>query len=171
MSSERTAKLAQTNLWDALIALRDTQREQRRDGIQVVKGSQLPVENNPLGLIQWYLHPAITDTVLSTHIFYRQELPPGSRSGRLRSQGGQVMFILEGRGRTLIDGVAHPWEGGDVLNLPLKRDGIVVQHMNDDPEKPARFLAAEVNLSGCIGVDRGAGFELLEASPDYEKKK
>jgi len=71
MNSERTNKLAQMNLWDALIALRDSQRGQRRDGIQVVKGSELPVENNPLGLIQWYLHPAITDTVLSTHIFYR----------------------------------------------------------------------------------------------------
>jgi gentisate 1,2-dioxygenase len=155
------------SLWDALISLRDEQRSQRANGLQVVKGSELPLESNPLGLIQWYLHPTKRDTVLSTHIFYRQEIPPDSRSGKLHCQGGQVMFILEGKGRTVIDGVEHRWEAGDVLNLPLKRDGIVIQHFNADATKRALFLSTEVNLTGCVGVDRGSGFELLEPSPDY----
>ena len=131
--SERTAKLAETNFWNDLMARRDQQRKQRESAVQVVRLAELPQESNPQGLMRWYLHPAITDTILSTLMIYQQEIPPGGRSGRLKFQGGQIMFIVAGRGYTMIDGVKHHWEADDVLNLPLKRDGIVVQHFNEDP--------------------------------------
>jgi len=169
MSSERTAKLASVNYWDDLFALRDRQRERRKSAIQVVKLSELPQENNRQGLMRWYLHPAIKDTVLTTMVFFEQEIPPGSRSGRFKFQGGQVMLILEGKGHTLIDGVKHSWEAGDVVNLPIRLEGIVVQHFNDDPDKPAKFLAAEPNWYECTSVDRGSGFEQMENSPDYTR--
>ncbi len=168
MTSERTQKLAATNYWNELMGLRDRQREARKTAVQVVRLSELPLETNPQGLMRWYLHPAITDTILSTLAIYRQELPPGSRSGRLKFQGGQVMFIVAGRGHTTLDGVKHAWEAGDVLNLPTRRDGIIVQHFNDDPAAPAAFLAVEPNLFAATSVDRGCGFELMEPSPDYQ---
>jgi len=168
MTSERMAKLAKVNHWNELLALRDTQREQRKTAVQVVRLSELPVENNQQGLMRWYMHPSITDTVLSTLAIYRQDIPPGSRSGRLKFQGGQILFIVEGRGYTMLDGVKHAWEAGDVVNLPCKRDGIVVQHFNDDPTKPAAFLAVEPNLFAATGVDRGCGFHQLE-SLDYKR--
>src|ERR1700758_5649177 len=104
VTSERTAKLAQANFWDELLALRDRQREARKTAVQVVRLAELPLESNQQGLMRWYLHPAITDTVLSTLAIYRQEIPPGSRSGRLKFQGGQVMLVVEGKGHTLLDG-------------------------------------------------------------------
>jgi hypothetical protein len=165
--SERTAKLAEINHWDALIALRDRQRELRKSAVQVVRLAELPLETNAQGLMRWYLHPAILDTVLSTLTIYRQEIRPRSRSGRLKFQGGQVIFIAAGRGYTLLDGVRHAWEAGDILNLPLRRDGIVVQHFNDDPAATAALLAVEPNLFAATSVDRGCGLEQLEPSPDY----
>src|SRR5437763_10190217 len=108
--SERTAKLAEMNLWNELLALRDRQRESRKTAVQVVRLGELPLENNQQGLMRWYLHPAILDTMLSTLMIYRQEIPPGSRSGRLKFQGGQVLLIIEGKGHTLLDGVKHAWE-------------------------------------------------------------
>jgi hypothetical protein len=169
MTSERTPKLAKVNYWDELLALRDKQREQRKTAVQVVRLSELPLENNEQGLMRWYLHPSITDTVLSTLTIYRQDIPAGGRSGRLKFQGGQILFIVEGRGHTILDGVKHAWEAGDVLNLPCKRDGIVVQHFNDDPAKSAAFLAVEPNLFAATGVDRGCGFHQLEQSSDYRR--
>ena len=159
--------MAKTNHWDELLALRDKQREQFRSGIQVIKEAELPLENNQQGLMRWYLHPSITDTVLSTLAIYRQQIPPGSRSGRLKFQGGQVMMITEGRGYTVIDGVKHPWKAGDVLNLPLRADGIIVQHFNADPNNPAKFVAVEPNWVEGVTVDRGCGFEQLEEAPEY----
>jgi len=35
---------------------------------------------------------------------------------------------------------------GDVVNLPCKRDGIVVQHFNDDSEKAAIFMRGAQSL-------------------------
>src|SRR3954463_6335193 len=120
MASDRKAKLAEGNHWDDLLAIRDRQREQYRDGIQIIKESELPLESNRQGLMRWYLHPAIKDTVLSVFMFFQQEIPPGSRTGRLNLQGGQVIIILEGKGYTMLDGVKHHWQAGDVLNLPLR---------------------------------------------------
>ena len=169
MTSERTAKLAAFNGWNELLAMRDRQREARKTAVQVVRLSELPLENNQHGLMRWYLHPAIVDTVLSTLSIYRQEIPPGSRSGRLKFQGGQILFIVEGRGHTMLDGVKHAWEAGDVVNLPCKRDGIVVQHFNDDPATTAVFMAVEPNLFAATSVDRGCGFHQLEQSPDFRR--
>lgn len=168
MANERKEKHSRTDYWQELFALRDRQRAQRKNGLQVIKERDLPLERNSQGLMRWYLHPEITDTVLSTLLFFQQEIPPGSRSGRLKFQGGQVMLILEGKGYTLIDGVKHSWEAGDVVNLPLRSDGIIIQHFNADPEVTAKFVAAEPNMFSCTGVDRGCGFEQLEDSPDFK---
>jgi len=78
VTSERTAKLASHNFWNELIVLRDRQREQRKSAVQVVRLSELPLENNEQGLMRWYLHPSIIDTVLSTLSIYRQEIPPAA---------------------------------------------------------------------------------------------
>ena len=169
MSEERKQRLAATNFWDELLKMRDEQRARRKTALMVIKGKDLPQEINRQGLMRWYMHPAITDTILMTHIFFEQEIPPGSRSGMLKFQGEQVIYILEGKGYTLIDGVKHRWEAGDVLNLPLRKHGITVQHFNEDPDKPAKFVAAEPNLYACTSVDRGSGFEQIEDAPEYRR--
>ncbi len=171
METARTQRLAQTNFWDELLKMRDEQRANMKDAVQVVRGDELPQEVNPQGLMRWYLHPAIKDTVLQTFVFYEQEIPPGSRTGRLRFQGGQVVIILEGSGYTMLDGVKHSWSKDDVLNLPIRGPGIIVQHFNDDPNRPAKFIAVEANWLACTTVDRGSGFEQLEDAPEYTRAK
>ncbi len=158
------------NLWDELMALRDEQRVERSNGIQVVRRKDLPAELNSHGVMRWYMHPFIKDIVLSTLAIHEQEIPPGSRSGRLRFQGGQIIFVVEGAGYTTIDGVKYPWKARDVVNLPLKRDGIIVQHFNSDEKITARILVVEPNLYAATSVDRGCGFEQLEASPDFTNR-
>ena len=64
----------------------------------------------------------------------------------------------------------YPWKARDVVNLPLKRDGIIVQHFNSDEKITARILVVEPNLYAATSVDRGCGFEQLEASPDFTNR-
>ena len=161
----RTESLAQRNLFAELLALRDQQREQRQDAVWLIKGNALPWEDNPLGQMRWYLHPTLDDTAIHTLMLYVQEIPPGGRTGRLQFQGGQVIYVWAGRGHTRLDGVRHPWEAGDLINLPLRTEGITVQHFNDDPDAPVRLICAEPNLAHSLGVDRGVGFEVLENAP------
>jgi hypothetical protein len=171
MEENRTARLEKTNFWDELLRMRDEQRAERSTAVQIVRAAELPQELNRQGLMRWYLHPAIRDTVLTTLLFFEQEIPPGSKSGTYLFQGEQVIYILEGRGYTSIDGVKHRWEAGDVLNLPVRKEGIVVQHVNDDPSQTAKFVAAEPNFFACTGIDRGSGFEQIDEAPEYRHRQ
>ena len=154
-------------LMEELFRLRDRQRDLRKKARWIVKGGDLPWENNSQGIMKWYMHPVMEDIVIQTYLFYMQEIPPGSRSGKQLHQGNQVIQILEGKGHTVMDGVKHTWEAGDLVQLPLRRDGVIFQHFNDHPNQRVRFVACEPNLVHTAGVDRGSGFEQLEASPDF----
>jgi hypothetical protein len=171
MTTERTKKLAERNLFGELIAMRDEQREQRGNGLQVVKEKDLPLETNQMGQMKWYMHPNIRDLCVNMMMVYQQEIPPGSRSGRIKFQGGQVIMILQGQGYTSVDGVKHTWKKGDVLNLPLRDDGIIVQHFNTDTKETAKFLAVEPNWFDALSVDRGCGFEIQEEAPEHRAQK
>jgi hypothetical protein len=149
-----------------LIDLRDAQRARYSAGRSVVRGRDLPWEDNELGRQKWYMHPDMTENALSSLLFWVQELPPGGRSGRLHYQGGTVGYVWVGRGYTLIDDERHDWTAGDVLNLPVRTDGITVQHVNLDEDEPARLLFTEPDLTQALGVDRGSGFHPLAEGED-----
>lgn len=146
------------------------ERKDKESARQLVRGDELPVEVSRQGLIQWYLHPEIRDTVLRTMLFYVQVIPPNSRSGKMRHQGGIANLILEGRGYSIVNGVRHDWEAVNSLFLPILREGVVVQHFNPDPEKSARMAVAMPNVVEALGVDLGAGWEQLEDAPEYAQR-
>ena len=117
--------------------------------------------------MQYYLHPVLPNAVLRTLIFYKQEIPPGSRSGRQQCQGSIIFYVLAGRGHTIVNGTRHRWAAGDMINLPILEEGIVYQHFNDDREAPVVMIGCEPNLVDVLGVDKGAGFEELDPAPEY----
>ncbi|HXP92028.1 MAG TPA: hypothetical protein VN905_01040, partial [Candidatus Binatia bacterium] len=153
------------NRLERLLEIRDQQRAIRRSGRTVARGDEIPWEWNHQGKQKWYMHPDMTENCLNTLMFYVQELPPGGRSGKQKSQGGQAGVVLEGRGYTLVDGVRHDWEKHDVLNFPVRTEGIVVQHVNLDPDSVALLAFVEPNTVDSLGVDRGCGFEQIEDAP------
>lgn len=166
----RKEKLASINLYDELIKLRDQERERRKRSIFVVEGDDLPWEINPQGKMKWYLHPAIDDTVIRNLVVQLQEIEPGGFSGKLKCQGGVVIYVLAGKGHTVIDDLSYEWEAEDVVQLPIRPNGIVFQHFNDDPKQAVQLLCAEANLAPVLGVDRGSGFEQLSNASEFARK-
>ena len=156
------------NLLEWLYQLRDRQREHQRKGAWLIKGRDLPWENNRQGKMKWFLHPALNSTSIRSMIVFEQEIPPSGRSGAQKSPGGSVMYILEGKGYTLLDGVRHDWQAEDLVNIPIRTEGVIVQHVNLDPGRPVRFVSADLNLVDILGVDRGAELEQIAAAPDSE---
>ncbi len=167
-SKGETSEGRPVNLFGALLKQRDEDRERMKDATLVVRGKGTTLENNLMGLYRWYLHPSMRDAGTKATLVWVQEIPPGSRSGKQKTQGGQLHIVLEGRGYTMIDGVRHDWKQYDAIFLPLLPDGTVHQHFNTDPEKRAKLLCAEPNLFDPLGVDKGCSFEILEDSPDYK---
>jgi gentisate 1,2-dioxygenase len=150
-----------------LLALRNQQRHDLASSQWLIRGDELPWEINPQGKMKWYMHPFMSYLACRTFVFYLQEISPHSRSGRVRQQGDQVIYFIKGSGHTILDGKSYPWKVGDMINVPIRPDGVELQHFNDGNE-PAQFIAVEPNLLGAFGVDKGAGYEQLEVAPEYQ---
>ncbi len=163
-------QLTSVNLFDKLLQLRDLQRTRQEKGTWLIRGAELPWELNVHGKMQWYLHPCIAYSAVQTNIFYKQEIPAGSRSGLQRHGGDIVFYILQGQGYTEIDGVRYDWKKNDVMTLPLWRNGLTYRHVNTGTD-PVQFIGIERNLVHTVGVDRHSGFEELQPCPEYRQQK
>ena len=168
MKVKKSSSKKNVNLLEALFERRDRQRAMLAKSIKVVDGDNLPVENNRMGIYRWYLHPDKEDVAVRTMLFWAEEIPPGSRSGIQKHQGGRLHYVQEGQGYTDIDGVKYEWEKGDMILLPIRAQGVTFQHFNTDPQNQARLVCAEPNWFDALGVDLGSGFEQIESSPDHK---
>ncbi|MBI3975359.1 MAG: cupin domain-containing protein [Armatimonadetes bacterium] len=71
------------------------------------------------------------------------ELPPGGHNKRHRHVNEAIIYILVGRGYSIIQKEGEPptridWEEGDMFSPPL---WAWHQHFNTDSQRPARYLA------------------------------
>ncbi|MFC2003068.1 cupin domain-containing protein [Chloroflexota bacterium] len=138
---EREAEAAPTRFYDTILEQRNEENEKRKNGRIVIKGKEIPFEQGRHGILKYYLFPSIglrRDCALNTMELFVHELR--THSGRHTHQGGLAIFVLEGKGYTIVDGVRYDWEAGDAILLPVKPGGCEHQHFNLDT-KPSRWLA------------------------------
>ena len=155
--------------YEDIIAGQRADRDRSFRGQVVVRGKGNPWALERQGLVRNYLMPSRytgepVDTALDGWIVFVQQVR--QHSGRHQHQGGLVIYILQGEGHSIIDGERHDWEAEDVLNVPIRANGVAVQHVNLDRREPAVLLCADLNLADMLGVDRGAAFEQLEDAPE-----
>ena len=168
MTTDRYTALSSRNFFDEFLQLRDEQREEKAAGQEVMLHyEEIPWELNRQGYMKWYMAPTMTDTALRNYIMYLQRIPPHSRSGKQLSVGHQVGFIWKGGpGYSIIDGERHDWNEWDVLQIPIRHNGIVVQHFNPG-DVDIEIMFSSVNTAHSATVDRGPGFEQIEDCPEY----
>lgn len=77
-----------------------------------------------------------------------------------------MIYFLQGRGHTILDGEKIIWKAEDLLMLPLRPEGVVFQHVNDSSQESVVLLACEPNLVHALGVDRGSQWEQVEPAPE-----
>ncbi|MGH2383450.1 MAG: cupin domain-containing protein [Candidatus Limnocylindria bacterium] len=97
-------------------------------------------ELGPMGRMYRYFHEGLhDDTALSNWWVFKQDIRV--HSGAHRHQGGLIIYVIEGSGYTIIDGVKEEWEAGDLLLLPLKPGGVEHQHFNAKPGGSCKWIA------------------------------
>jgi quercetin dioxygenase-like cupin family protein len=90
-------------------------------------------------------HSRVTDTPLQNRSVFTHEVR--KISGKYRHQGELVIYVIDGKGYSVVDGERVDWEKGDLVLLPIlvllpmKPGGVEHQHFNLDPEKPALWMA------------------------------
>jgi quercetin dioxygenase-like cupin family protein len=113
--------------------------ERQMMGRIVVASEDCPQELSRQGLLRFYLDPTIKDTPLQDWVVFTHEVR--TQSGKHRHQGGLVIYVISGKGYSVINGERVDWEKGDLLLLPLLPDGVEHQHFNVQPETPALWMA------------------------------
>jgi len=125
---------------EASVHFWEKQRKRSLSGPVVIKGDESPWVKGKMGVARAYVSPyAFPDTPVQTWYVFEQK--QYTHSGKHIHQGGVVLFVLEGRGYTVIDGQRHDWEAGDLIILPIQPGGVEHQQFNSDPDKPCRLVA------------------------------
>ena len=97
-------------------------RIRAEQGRRVIKGKVNPFVLVEQGYIRNYVNPTQTDVATTNmrvfqHIFKKV-------TGKHTHQGGYSLFIVEGNGYTVVDGVRYDWKAGDLVLLPIKKGGL-----------------------------------------------
>jgi quercetin dioxygenase-like cupin family protein len=119
----------------------DKERTERQSvGRVVLRLEDCPQEQTRQGLLRPYLDPfLIPDTPLQHWAVFTHEIH--TKSGKHRHQGGLVIYVIDGKGWSVVNGEKVDWEKGDLVLLPLEKGGVEHQHFNADPAHPALWIA------------------------------
>ncbi|MDQ3529081.1 MAG: cupin domain-containing protein [Actinomycetota bacterium] len=113
-------------------------REERRRQIEsprVYSTADSPWKNGPVKFNKTLLKPGMG--LMQTIQAAMQEIAPGGRSQKHGHQNPALMYVLNGTGYDIHDGVRMDWKAGDLLIVP---PGTVHQHFNPSQTVPARVL-------------------------------
>ena len=137
--------------------------ERQMMGRIVIRLDETTQELMRQGRLRYYLNRTITDTPLQNWNVFTHEVR--TMSGRHRHQGGLVIYVIDGKGYSVVDGERVDWEKGDLLLLPLRPKGVEHQHFNTNPEKPALWMAF-INRS----IREYVASEMTQTEPSPEWK-
>jgi quercetin dioxygenase-like cupin family protein len=153
------------NPYERIMRQRAELAERNLTGPVVVRGDDRPWHQTRQGKLRYYLEPlTIKDTPLQQWRVFMHDIK--TRSGKHRHQGGLVIYVLEGKGYSVVDGERWDWEKGDLVLLPMKPEGVEHQHFNLDPQKPAIWCAF-INIP--IQEHLASDLKQTENSPDFKE--
>jgi hypothetical protein len=147
--------------WYANRRYEKVRRDRAAMGKLVIHGDERAWEICPTGRLYRFLGEGIEDTALMNWSVFKSDIKTNSQSHR--HQGGIVIYVVEGRGWSMVNGVRCPWKAGDLLLLPITPGGVEHQHFNGQPGMPVRWVAFFHHpLYDSLG---GAGTTVSQDSP------
>lgn len=161
---ERERPPIQDNPYERNLRARAAQRERNDSGPVIIQRAKREVWMSRQGRLRFFLDPLVyQDTPLQHWRVFTHEVR--TKSGKHRHQGGLVIYVLEGKGYSIVEGERWDWEKGDLVLLPLNPKEIEHQHFNLDPEKPAVWAAfIHIPMQEYLASD----LQQTENSPEFK---
>ncbi|MFM9972143.1 MAG: cupin domain-containing protein [Burkholderiales bacterium] len=126
--------------YDMHIRSRREFHERQRNGPIVIKSSDREYQQTRQGRLFYFLNSqAYKETPLHDWRVFVHDVK--THSGKHRHQGGFIIYVIEGRGYSVVDGERVDWSKGDLLLLPIRPGGVEHQHFNLDEGKGCRWIA------------------------------
>lgn len=168
MSKERSllkkGKVFPKKIYEKHLRRSVTMRERTMKGRKVIRGKDISWEHGRHGIIKWYVTDEITDTALETMSLFVNEIR--THGGKHVHQGGVNIFVLRGKGYSIVDGARYDWQEGDLIMLPIRPGGVEHQHFNLG-DTPSRWVAL---ISRPISDVLGRSLKQREVHPDWRGK-
>ncbi len=139
-------------------------RQRAVEGKVVVKASDRPWELARQGKLKFYLHVTFGDAAFGGWRLFQHDIR--THSGRHRHQGGLAIYVLQGKGWTVVDGERCDWEEGDLILLPIKPGGCEHQHFNAEIGRPCKWLGM---VFSPFKEMLGSELEQKEVSPEWAR--
>jgi quercetin dioxygenase-like cupin family protein len=163
---EREREPLKENIYEKNLRYRRELAERNEHGPIVVRSKSREVFVARQGRFRCYLEPnAYTDTPLQMWRMFTHEVR--TKSGKHRHQGGIIIYVLEGKGYSIVNGERKDWEKGDLVLLPLHPEEVEHQHFNLlGPENPAVWVAF-IHIP--IIEHLASELNQVENSPDFKE--
>ena len=161
---ERERPPLSDNPYERVMRQRAAMLERNKTGPIVVRKAERPLQQARQGKLRYYLEPIThPETPLQMWRVFTHEIK--TKSGKHRHQGGLVIYVLEGKGYSIVEGERLDWEKGDLVLLPLHPNEVEHQHFNLDPEKPSVWCAfIHLPIQEYLASD----LQQMENSPDFK---
>jgi quercetin dioxygenase-like cupin family protein len=154
------------NIYERCLRGRKETAERQRVGPIVIKPADREVELSRQGRLLFYLEPMTYKNVpLQNWRVFTHEVR--TKSGKHRHQGGLVIYVLEGKGYSIVEGERKDWKKGDLLLLPNTIGGVEHQHFNLD-DKPSVWMAF-INMP--IQEHLAHDLDQTEESPEFKSNE
>ena len=161
---ERERPPLQDNPYERVMRERAELLERNKTGEIVVRKANREIFQSRQGKLRYYLEPlTFPNTPLHMWRVFTHEIH--TKSGKHRHQGGLVIYVLEGKGYSIVEGERIDWEKGDLVLLPLNPNEVEHQHFNSDPDKPSTWCAfIHLPIQQFLASD----LQQTENSPDFK---
>jgi quercetin dioxygenase-like cupin family protein len=130
----------QGSLYEQTIEHYQRAKERVAKGRVVIREREAPWEQGRQGRIQHYIHrnnwPEIAAPGWTSFVHDIRR-----HSGKHRHQGGIGLFVIEGKGYTVVNERRFDWDKGDLILLPVQAGGCVHQHFNEAGTESAKWLS------------------------------
>ncbi len=145
---EKEAEVPSKTHYDDNMHRHNEQNVLAKKGKKLIKAKEVPFEINRQGIVRFYCAQGFKELTNDDWRLFCHEIR--QHSGQHRHQGGIYLFVIKGKGYSVVDGKRYDWSAGDLICLPIKKGGVVHQHFNLDG-KPSRWVAFRNDHSNCIG--------------------
>jgi uncharacterized RmlC-like cupin family protein len=156
-------------VYDRVMEKQQADLHRANTGKIVMHKDELPIEQGRQGLLRFFLNgyedpddPTAQSAIEGWDVFTHDIR---SQSGMHRHQGGLVIYVVSGKGHSLVEGQRVDWETGDLLLLPVLPGGVAHQHFNDDDSKESVQWVAFIYRPLHKAV--GSFVEQVSESPDF----
>lgn len=166
--SREALESSRASAYEAELAAAEAGESEREDAVRHTRFANLTLRQSPRGTRTALLVDSSLGFRTSGLSMAMFQIPPGRAQAKHRHPGEAILYIVEGRGYSVIEDQRYEWGTGDAV---VVHQYAWHQHFNSDPEAPAVVVRLHM-WESIIDIMQAAmdPIPLYEDDPDMDRE-